>query len=254
MCKGYLLMIVEGDSREKEIINKLDSIFFANNNKVNMKVVSLPAGQNIYMLWNKLKEDDFETDLIELIYEYKDMPGCDKIPRDDIAEIYLFFDYDGHQNNLPKGFSTEIALDEMLSTFDNETEHGKLYISYPMVEALIDCVEVEDECFISCSDIVNYKEICSKKNSKRSPKINIQKLDFNTWQKIIFTFVENISKVLYESKKRLLYKEYRKNVSPSNIYKKQKNFICKGKIFILSAFPEFLLDYFNEKFWNKFKS
>jgi len=27
------------------------------------------AGQNIYMLWKKLKEDDFETDLIEVLRE-----------------------------------------------------------------------------------------------------------------------------------------------------------------------------------------
>ena len=54
----------------------------------------------------------------------------------DFSEVYLFFDYDGHHNNIPKKLSGKDALEEMLETFNNETELGKLYVSYPMVEAI----------------------------------------------------------------------------------------------------------------------
>lgn len=57
------------------------------------------------------------------------------LQRDDFSEIYLFFDYDGHQKNLGE-FDSKDAIEQMLISFDNETENGKLYISYPMVEAL----------------------------------------------------------------------------------------------------------------------
>ena len=49
----------------------------------------------------------------------------------------------------------------MLQSFDNETENGKLYISYPMVEALRDykpgiCGDRTD-CFVATTDMKEYK-------------------------------------------------------------------------------------------------
>ena len=61
----------------------------------------------------------------------------ERFDREDFSEGYLFFDYDGHQKNLSK-YDEKDALEQMLMSFDNETENGKLYISYPMVEALRD--------------------------------------------------------------------------------------------------------------------
>lgn len=93
------------------------------------------------MLWKQIQKDEYETDLIELIREYN-KDAAEKLKgysRDDFSEIYLFFDYDGHNCNLsatdPDGTA---VLGEMLETFDNETELGKLYINYPMVEAIRD--------------------------------------------------------------------------------------------------------------------
>jgi hypothetical protein len=53
-------------------------VFFAHGN---FKIITLPAGQNIYMLWKKLKEDDFETDLIEVLRE-----GSDEI-KEQLADL-----------------------------------------------------------------------------------------------------------------------------------------------------------------------
>ena len=45
------------------------------------------------MLWKKLKEDDFDTDIIEVLREeheeLKEQLGG--INRDDFSEVYLFF-------------------------------------------------------------------------------------------------------------------------------------------------------------------
>ena len=59
------------------------------------------------------------------------------LSRDDFSEVFLFFDYDAHQTNLGKSDDVDV-INQMLESFDNETENGKLYISYPMVEALRD--------------------------------------------------------------------------------------------------------------------
>ena len=67
--KDYKAFIVEGEAREPQIIDNISKVFFSHGN---FKIITLPAGQNIYMLWKKLKEDDFETDLIEVLREGSD--------------------------------------------------------------------------------------------------------------------------------------------------------------------------------------
>lgn len=62
--KDYKAFIVEEEAREPLIIDNISKVFFAHSN---FKIITLPAGQNIYMLWKKLKMDDFETDIIEVL-------------------------------------------------------------------------------------------------------------------------------------------------------------------------------------------
>lgn len=96
------------------------------------------------MLWKQLQQDAFQTDIIEIVREYD--PLARKLlrnySRDDFSEVYLFFDYDGHQGNLgqAEGVSGDEVLKAMLQAFDNETDQGKLYVSYPMAEALRDYI------------------------------------------------------------------------------------------------------------------
>ena len=56
----------------------------------------------------------------------------------------------------------------MLISFDNETENGKLYISYPMVEALRDFEEGQcgkkDNCFIAIEKGDDYKAISAARS------------------------------------------------------------------------------------------
>ncbi|MCD7812832.1 MAG: hypothetical protein LUH20_02040 [Lachnospiraceae bacterium] len=61
--KNCKVCIVEGEVREPVIINNIIRIFFAHDN---VKIITLPAGQNIYMLWKKLKADDTPQKILEL--------------------------------------------------------------------------------------------------------------------------------------------------------------------------------------------
>lgn len=61
--RDYIAFIVEGEFREPQIIDNISKKFFKHGN---CKLIPLPAGENIYMLWKRLKVDDFETDIIFL--------------------------------------------------------------------------------------------------------------------------------------------------------------------------------------------
>lgn len=158
--RDYKAFIVEGEFREPQVIVNISKRFF---NHGNCKLIPLPAGENIYMLWKKLEADDFETDIIE---------------------VFLFFDYDAHQTNLGNADGQD-ALKQMLESFDNETENGKLYVSYPMVEALRDyepnvCGNKES-CFVYMNEIANYKT----DSAARSHNPHVRDYSVDTWKEII---------------------------------------------------------------------
>lgn len=248
--KNYKAFIVEGESREPQIIENLYNTFFK---KSNFKIITIPAGKNIYMLWKQMKEDDFDTDIIEVLRENSDdiKKNLEGFCRDDFSEVFLFFDYDGHQNNLSDDEESvaEDIIFQMLQSFDNETENGKLYISYPMVEALRDYNQGicgnEKDCYCSAKNFGDYKQI----SATRSLNPEFKKYTFSEWKEIIRVFAMRVS-CLFDKKQIISYDEYVEKIAPVSIYEKQKNNILHEEIFILSALPEFILDYFTTRLWN----
>ena len=244
--KDYKAFIVEGEVREPQVIDNISKVFFTHGN---FKIITLPAGENIYMLWKKLKADDFDTVIIEVLRESnkeirKQLMG---LSRDDFSEVYLFFDYDAHQTNLGKADDGDV-INEMLESFDNETENGKLYISYPMVEALRDfepgiCGQ-PNTCFVTIEDLVKYKNV----SSARTFNPHFRDYDFNTWKEIIDIFAMRISCLLGQADV-VSYEQYLVTASPYHIYICEENETVQSGVFILSAFPEFLVDYFGKKLW-----
>ena len=47
----------------------------------------------------------------------------------------------------------------------------------------------------------------------------------------------------------LCYEDYAETINPHIIYKLEEEDILENRVFVLSAFPEFLLDYFGQKLW-----
>ena len=246
--RDYKAFIVEGEAREPLIIDNISKVFFAHGN---FKIITLPAGQNIYMLWKRLKEDDFETDIIEVLREEHNEieEQLSGLSRDDFSEVYLFFDYDGHQKNLG-GDDGKNVLDEMLLSFDNETENGKLYISYPMVEALRDfkpgvCGE-RDNCFVTVEKLGKYK--FSSAEHSIYPQFNMY--NFEIWKDVIDVFSMRISCLMMQTG-TVTYDQYAQTINPLEILRLEEKEIRKNRVFVLSAFPEFLLDYFGVPLWRK---
>lgn len=249
MSSPVKLFIVEGENRDYRFIFEMTQCFFKGH--YNATVICLPAAQNIYMLYSKLAADNFETDLVEVLRDTVEIASekLTGISRQDIEEIYLFFDYDIHQNNTPvNGPDASIILQAMIEAFDNETENGKLYISYPMVEALYDYREgvcdAFSNCFVSTGDIGHYKINSGNNNPKASRTMTIQ-----YWREVLNVYFLRI-KCLFNLED-LDFLTYRKTISPKTIYTNERQLaISYNQVFILSAFPEFLFDYFKEDFWN----
>ena len=243
--KDYKAFIVEGEAREPQVIDNISKVFFKHRN---FKIITLPAGENIYMLWKKLKEDDFDTDIIEVLRESnkKIREQLEGLSRDDFSEVFLFFDYDAHQTNLGK--TDDDVINQMLESFDNETENGKLYISYPMVEALRDFETGKcgnrNNCFVEISDLAEYKNI----SSKNSLNPHFRDYDIDVWKEIIDVFSMRIS-CLLGNVEVVSYDQYLDTARPYDIFMCEQALAGNNKVFIISAFPEFLVDYFGMKLW-----
>ena len=211
--KDYKAFIVEGEAREPQVIDNISKVFFKHGN---LKIITLPAGENIYMLWKKLKADDFDTDIIEVLRESnkKIREQLEGLSRDDFSEVFLFFDYDVHQTNLGKADDGDV-INQMLESFDNEI-----------------------------SVLAEYKNI----SSRNSLNPHFRDYNIDVWKEIVDVFSMRISCLLGNAEV-ISYEQYLDEANPHDIYICEQALAGNNKVFIISAFPEFLVDYFGMKLW-----
>lgn len=127
-----ILFIFEGNDREPKIYHTIERLYLPKDN------IICSFGNNIYELYNQIMDLDGNVDVLSLLTERLHRIGdasLDGIRRSDISETYLFFDYDFHNNQLTLDEINQ-RVEAMLNMFDEETENGKLYINYPMIECI----------------------------------------------------------------------------------------------------------------------
>lgn len=143
-----ILFIFEGDEREPRLYRTMERLYFPKKNDN----IICSFGNNIYDLYKELMEYDGDGDVVSVMRERLATRGdstLNGIRSSDISEIFLFFDYDFQNSHL----SLEVInqrLEVMLALFADETENGKLYINYPMIESIRYTKELPD------TDYVNY--------------------------------------------------------------------------------------------------
>jgi len=224
-----ILFILEGEKKEKSITENLTKFF------VNERTVIICAYcTTIYKMYQEIVNDQ-DLDTFSLLKEMKQNKDLKNFKRSDFAEIYMFFDYDGHASN-----ANDTKLYDLLNFFDEETEKGKLYISYPMVEAL-----KHIENFDTFSNLkVNYKANDYKKivNSKCIRElIDLNLYNFDTWKKLIDIHLRKMNFIVHNS-----FEFPSTLIRQLTIFEKQvekyKN--IDQNVAVLSAFPIFLYDYY----------
>ena len=252
-----ILFIFEG-KREKTIYDSMEALFFASHTH-DEPIVRVYDG-NIYDLYCTYEKYGGDMDIVSLLKDRYAKKGESIFPEEtkvsDFAEIYLFFDLDFHHSNKPVD---ELVgqIQEMLTTFDNETEVGKLYISYPSIEALRYTQELPDENFHSyvatreqskifkklASDFSSYKNLSFITCRNSYPEEKREWVKHN-WQMLIEQNVLKANWLCTGIKKLPTSVE---DVTPIRIFDVQnREYIPNDVVSILSAFAMFLYDYFGK--------
>lgn len=246
-----VIFIYEGVKAEENLLNNMIEIFFSS--KVDISILNCPADGNIYMLWTRLKKDEFETNVVDVLKEMSTAAKerLNNLKASDFSEIYLFFDYDGHNDNIPKGYLNKDILSEMLKTFNNETELGKLYVSYPMIESIkeIDAkTQNYKNLFLSLDEISEYKQ----RVFSQSDFNNYSRIDEEHWL-IACNASRKRASLLVTYNSLCTYDYFIHNLNQEKLYFYQKqNYINNGHFLcVLNSIPLFLLEYYQEDFWNR---
>ena len=249
--KKKVIFIYEGVKAEENLLNNTVKTFFSS--KADISILNCPADGNIYMLWTRLKKDEFETNVIDVLKEMSTVAKerLANLKASDFSEIYLFFDYDGHNNNLPKEYLNCDILNEMLKTFNNETELGKLYVSYPMIESIKEIGAKTKEyknLYLALDEISHYKQSFFSQADFN----NYNCIDKKHWL-IACKASQKRASLLVTYSSSCTYNYFIHNLNQENLYFHQKqNYINNGHLLcILNSVPLFLLEYYEEDFWDK---
>ncbi|MCG3671552.1 hypothetical protein [Aliarcobacter butzleri] len=230
----YILMVFEGKKTEPIIVENIKKYFVNESDKIIVKAI---YGTVIYKLYEQFficGEFDEDLESFALLKEMISDDGLAKLNREQISEIYLFFDYDGHSPN-----SSDEKLQKMFEIFDNETKNGKLYISYPMVEAIKHLKEGVDfkDILAECSS--NYKNIVS--DNCDSCLIHLKNLSKDNWDYIIDEHSKKANFIINDE-----FSFPKELIEQNQIFNTQKIKYLKteNKVSVLASFPLFLLDYY----------
>lgn len=252
--KKKVIFIYEGIKAEENLLSNMVKIFFSAN--VDISILNCPADGNIYMLWTRLKKDEFETNVVDVLKEMstKARERLNNLRASDFSEIYLFFDYDGHNDNIPKEYRSRDILCEMLETFNNETELGKLYVSYPMIESIKEIgVKSRDyrNLYLPLDEIHKYKQSFYAQSDFN----NYSCIDEEHWIAACDASRKKAS-LLVKYNFSCTYSYFIHHLTQEKLYFYQKqNYINNGNLLcILNSIPLFLLEYYGEGFWNRVTS
>jgi hypothetical protein len=244
--RDTILLVFEGEKTEPLIFDNIQRVFF---NKSPGRRIYACFGANIYQLWLELKDDpDFDT-IIKLQELVKNKDKIRELNRNNVGEIHLFFDFEGKilaDNQIDKHCS---IINEMLAIFNDEYDHGKLWISYPMVESLKHLYKDFKKCFNKCIMRITGNSSYKKYIGTIPDYQDVRKYTYLDWKELIFI---NIEKAYCLTSSKYQLPEYRaidKFVSQIAIFESQRNrfILSASSVVALSSFPFFLLYYFGEE-------
>ena len=229
-----ILFIFEGERTESRITNNLTHYFVNGNTNVQCAFCA-----DVYQLY-KMLCDDPDLDTFALLKSRAQNHAIlSGYSRNDFAEIYLFFDYDGHATGADDNAILDLAL-----FFDEETEAGKIYFSYPMVEALkhfSPSTSFKDLKVIANTNI-GYKGIVAQEGATYLQNLNA--LTENHWKELIEANLKKMHFIVNDS-----FALPTVIISQEQIFTHQKSkFIdVDSTVSVLSAFPIFIFDYYGYK-------
>lgn len=256
-----ILFVFEGKRREPDIFRTLEHLFFPKGQNI---ICSF--GNNIYELYRRMKELEGDGDLVSLLRELNrdkpENPFSPDVKSSDFSEIFLFFDYDFQNRNITLEEMNK-QISEMLELFSDETDQGKLYINYPMIEAIRYTKTLPDEHYpeysvsrTECHD-KGFKDLAQKFSAYAS--LDFIVLDFRKEtapgilakirQNWLLLERQNVIKANILCNDSANIPADKDSISQRHIFNAQtsKYILPKDEVAILSAFPLFKFDYFKSE-------
>lgn len=230
-----ILFVFEGKRTEKQIADNLTNYFFNKNT-----IVQCAYCTDIYQLHREISEDE-DLDTFALLKEkLQNAESLSAYNRNDFAEIYMFFDYDGHAT-----LADDTKIVEVLNFFNEETTSGKLFISYPMVEALKHYSDAMDfkQKKVEAKEKIKYKKIVSEECNKQLIDLTIYSKAI--WIQLVDLHLKKMNYIVRDE-----YSFPTDNITQKEIFFKQldKYINIDSTVSVLSAFPIFLFDYYGYDF------
>lgn len=239
-----ILFIFEGAKYEPPLYDGIKTLFFPRSNDQ----VICSFCSSIYTFYKRLRDEfDGFADVVDVLKVelMKTDPDNEifKYKSADFESVYLFFDYDFYNGNLEM---KNRQVEELLEYFNEETENGRLFISYPMIESIQYTKELPDREFYTY--VVQREDSVGDKFKKDSRQFCHYKgyaylKDVNNWKYLIQQHVLKANKMTKDSLSWPLNKD---DVSQHLIFEAQleKHVIPNEEVAILNAFPLFLYYYF----------
>lgn len=245
MSSAKVLVVLEGQQPEGKTLARLQRAFPEELADLSDDLVKIVYSSNIYRLYSALKDEDGFLDVVEVLKERNpDDAVLQSINRKDVSQIFLFFDLDIHGEDADKACG---QLDEMMRFFDNETENGKLFISYPMVEAVNICdmssgLMADDRKLFKIDSCKNdgFKHFALELNRDSGTICRANCRD--NWLIICKANYEK-AQWLMNLPSGLLPAVLERMQQPAILQCQQKWIKEEGSVATLSAFPFFLLEY-----------
>lgn len=250
--KELTLFIFEGAKSEEGFVKKLEANFIGKTSGI--KCI---FDAEIYQLYKSIKNEDiYSVDIVNVLKERSKNNAriLRDYDRNSFAYVYLFFDYDAHSS-----LADDQKIKELLSFFDNETENGMLYISYPMVEALRHYKDMDsfknltvkckrDKCpyFADCEDRADclkephYKQFVA--TDCRPQLCNVNSYDAAVWHELIIAHLYKMNLLVNDIFEFPIKLESQLTIFSHQLFK-YINKRCP-EVAVLSAFPLYVLDYY----------
>lgn len=244
-----VLVIAEGVRAERNFLNSMKSAL-----KFDHTFCCLQG--NIYLLYKKMKEVDFNADVKSILMELH--PEYRELLDEKFAYTYLIFDMDPHhtKKNDDRTIGAVvrdncIAIQEMADYFVDETDPsvGKLYVNYPMLESFRTCDSTFDEHYrdeyVSLEGIESFKRYAGTKKMASKHLKDYTRSDFMCLTK------QNIYKLNWVSSQAwdmMPYDLYLAKSQQSGILAEQVKLIDgDGRVAILNTSLFMILDYYGNR-------
>ena len=277
-----ILFIVEGERLEFDIAKRIASVY-----QLKCEIASVRT--NIHSLYRELKREEGYLDIIAVLKSHfiktinqleSSAPSQGqnrqlRSAKDDLKKLdvkyayrYLFFDCEIQHSkcrstadsgaDIPRAqliMENYHTLKKMVEYFDNETDQGKLFINYPMMESYRDCDDYFDENYkdrmVSLDNLFarKYKYLVGR---RRLSNIRTNLITKQQFDQLIRMNVFKLNSISTGKWGEIDYPEFQRLARQQSILDVEQNLMTNQQMLaVLNTLLYLPLDYFGQKIYKE---